>query len=216
MKNNLEVIDAEIIEETASSEIYIGSTVSAVEKLADVNDYDDLIRKIDNYGIEDLGFQGDGKSYWPEISKVVWVSTIKNTKPILPKDDKEREKLESIYKLLLTSTFKGEYPLMSQLCAYLGLTMNEFKMILNNEMHPDSRVYRWAYALFDNAASQNALRGNGSNSARQWIDKTREDIITAAERFEIVAENNRIKALSDDGERIAQMINMEQMEVDDD
>ena len=216
MKNKLEVIDAEIIEETASSEIYIGSTVSAVEKLADVNDYDDLIRKIDNYGIEDLGFQGDGKSYWPEISKVVWVSTIKNTKPILPKDDKEREKLESIYKLLLTSTFKGEYPLMSQLCAYLGLTMNEFKMILNNEMHPDSRVYRWAYALFDNAASQNALRGNGSNSARQWIDKTREDIITAAERFEIVAENNRIKALSDDGERIAQMINMEQMEVDDD
>lgn len=175
---------------------------SAIEQVVDVKGYNDLVSKINDIGIEDKMDYGDGKTYFPHVGQMVWRTVILATKPMIPKDEREKKLLLSIYKIILAFTMSGEYPLLQQLCNYLGINMDEFFTILVAQNHPSQRVYMWAYNVFEAAATMNAIRSNGNANMRMWIDKSREYKISTETKLELANEQRKITQLEKLGAEI--------------
>ena len=192
MKTEVIGIDGEAVEKPQS----------AIEQLTTVEGYNDLVRQISRLGIEDDMDYGDGKTYYPNVGKIVWQTVVMATKPMIPSSLTEKESLSSIYKVILAFTKAGEYPLLQQLCNYLGMGLDDFFAILRTQGHPNREVYLWAYNVFEAAASMNAIRSNGNSNARMWIDKSRENKISAETKIELAIEASKVKQLEDYGAEV--------------
>lgn len=175
---------------------------SAIEQLTQVGGYNDLVYKINALDIEDDMDYGDGKTYYPHVGKIVWRTVVMATKPMIPSSQAEKETLTSIYKVIYAFTKSGEYPLMQQLCNYLGLSLDDFFAILRTQGHPNREVYLWSYNVFEAAASMNAIRSNGNANMRVWLDKSRENKISTESKMELSIEARKIKQLEDYGAEV--------------
>lgn len=196
----VEKVDVEIIDENGDN---IVRPQSAVEQITDIKGYNDLVYKIsDLENLEDEVLYGDGKNYFPSIGRSVWKTVIMATKPIIAKNEREKEELLSVYKIIYAFTKAGEYPLMQQLCNYLGVTIDEFYNVLRTNNHPNRRVYLWAHDVFDACASMNAIRSNGNANIRVWIDKSREGKMPAETRVELALETEKLKQITNYGEEL--------------
>lgn len=201
MDENKEII--EVIDSNGDS---LSKPRSAIEKVTKVDGYNDLVFKIEALGIVDDMDYGDGKTYSPVVGRIVWRTVILATKPIQPSSQADRDSLISIYKIIYAFTQSGEYPLLQQLCNYLGLNMDDFFTIIRTNGHPNKDVYLWAYNVFEAAASMNAIRSNGNANMRIWLDKSREYKISTETRLELSMEINKRKVLEGNGRDIAMLL----------
>lgn len=202
--------------------------MSIVEIRNDIEDYFDLTVKLDNLKRRnhDQWFNEEGSSYSTATSRDIWFAVVNSTKPIEPSDLREKRTLTKIYKVLFEYTVYGEYPLLQQLCNYLGVNMEDFFSIISSPNHPDKNAYMWAYNVFEAAAQMNAIRGNGNANARQWIDKSREFKMASEDRVSLAIESKKIDKLEEIGAELAQeligmsddteIIDVEWVEVDSD
>lgn len=193
---DVDVVEVEIIDEDGDPVV---EPKSAVEQLTDVKGYNDLVYKVNDLEASDEIFYGDGKNYYPDIGRAIWKTVIMATKPMIARSEKEKDTLLSVYKIIYAFTKTGEYPLMQQLCNYLGVNMDEFFNIIQSPKHPDKEVFLWAYNVFDACASMNAIRSNGNANIRMWIDKSREGKMPAETRVELAIETEKLKKLTDYG-----------------
>lgn len=195
-KKEDDVIEVEIIDDDGTPII---EPKSAVEQLTDVKGYNDLVYKINDLEATDEIVYGDGKNYYPDIGRAIWKNVIMSTKPMIARSEKEKDTLLSVYKIIYAFTKTGEYPLMQQLCNYLGVNMDEFLNIISSPKHPDKEAYLWAYNVFDACASMNAIRSNGNANIRMWLDKSREGKMATETKVELAIETEKLKKLTDYG-----------------
>lgn len=174
---------------------------SAIEQLIDVESYNDLVYKVNELDIPETGY-GDGKNYFPEIGRIVWQTVVLTAKPKIANNSTEKEAYLSIYKVVYAFAKAGEYPLMQQLCNYLGENLDNFLLICRTPGHPLHEPYEWVYRVFDAAASLNAIRSNGNANIRVWLDKSREQKIAIEDRIELSLEASKINKLKSLGEDI--------------
>lgn len=179
---------------------------SGVEQNIQVDGYNDLLRKIEALQIDKNMPFGDGKIYSPEVGQIVWRTVLLSATPIIPKNQYEKDLLQKIYKLILSLTYSGEYPLMQLLTNYLGVTINEFIYILNDTKDDRQEIFMWAYKVFEAGAQLNSIRSNGNPQARQWIDKTREGKIAVEEAMKIELERDNLSIIKERGKAIAMEI----------
>lgn len=176
---------------------------SFVEKNVDIKSWDDLIQKIIELNIDSsTDYLGNGKSYSMDIGKGVWARCLLATTPNIPENKEEEEEYIRIYKLLYTFTKVGEYPLLQQLCNYLGYGMDEFMNIMQNGNHPYRNAYYWAYNVFESCSQNNAMRSNGNKEIRMWLDKSREGKITAQEKVELMLKQRKMDVIEDRGREV--------------
>jgi len=183
---------------------------SNVELSVEIEDYECLVERIsmasqilDRVQGRNVEPLDETKGFSPAVSKDIWLNVITATKPIVPGSSHQEETLSRIYKMLYQYTIKGEYPLLQQLCNYLGVNMEDFFSILATPTHPDREPYMWAYNVFESAAQMNAIRGNGNANARQWIDKSREYKMASEDRVSLAIEGKKIDKLKEIGADIA-------------
>lgn len=204
-----EYVEVEIIDENGDS--ITNKPVSAIEMKTNITGYKDFISRVSRIDadLDELGF-GDAKMYSFDLGKSVWKGVLMAATPLSPRDDKEKELINSIYKLLFAMAEYGEYPLKEKLCVYLGVDLDEFYDIIRTPTHPNSNAYAWANRVFDTAASDNALKSNGNNQARQWIDRSVEGKMAADDRLELRIKASAIDKARIDGESIyKELMNME-------
>ena len=182
---------------------------SIVELTSDITGYYDLTVRLDKLKRDpEIVMQmkdemDDNKSFSNRISREIWFAVINSTKPLEPQTTREEKTLNKIYKLLYKYAVQGEYPLLQQLCNYLGVNMEDFFRIMSSSGHPDRNAYIWAYSVFESAAQMNAIRGNGHANARQWIDKSREYKIATEDRINLTIEGKKVDKLDEIGAELA-------------
>lgn len=196
------VVDAETKEPVVEDK-------SIVELRSDVRNYYDLTAKLDNLKrdpdtwLKLMADEDDNKSFSTSVSREIWYAVINSTKPLSVKSTREAKTLNKIYKLLFKYAVQGEYPLLQQLCNYLGVNMEDFFRVMSSSGHPDRDAYIWAYSVFESAAQMNAIRGNGNANARQWIDKSREYKIATEDRVNLTIEGKKVDKLNEIGAELA-------------
>lgn len=202
MKEDVVVVDGDTKEPIIENK-------SIVELRGDVKNYYDLTVKLDRIRrdpalwVELLNTELENSPFSPHISREIWFAVIDSTKPLNPKSAREEETLTKIYNLLFKYAVQGEYPLLQQLCNYLGVNMEEYFRIMANSIHPDRDAYIWAYGVFESAAQMNAIRGNGNANARQWIDKSREYKIATEDKVNLTIEGKKVDKLNEIGAELA-------------
>ena len=181
--------------------------MSIIELRGDVKNYYDLTVKLDNLRRNPSVIppdEAEGGAFSTKVSRDIWYAVINATKPLTPKSSHDEKTLARIYKMLFQYTVFGEYPLLQQLCNYLGVNMDEFFGVIASANHPDKEPYTWAYNVFESAAQMNAIRGNGNANARQWIDKSREYKMASEDRISLAIESKKIDKLKEIGADLAQ------------
>ncbi len=182
-------------------------TMSIIELRGDVKNYYDLTVKLDNLRRNPSVIppdEAEGGAFSTKVSRDIWYAVINATKPLTPKSSSDEKTLARIYKMLFQYTVFGEYPLLQQLCNYLGVNMDEFFGVIASASHPNKEPYTWAYNVFESAAQMNAIRGNGNANARQWIDKSREYKMASEDRVSLAIESQKIDRLKEIGADLAQ------------
>ena len=201
-----------IQDEKSSTEKHITRNIgrkSALESTVRLYTYSDLTNAIMDIKTNRLKYgqnfemeEGD-KNFSPRVSRSIWISVIESTKPYISKNDYEDKVLARVYKILYKYTLEGEYPLLQQLCNYLGVGVQEFFAILRTPSHVDRNVYMWAFNVFESAAQYNAVKGNGNFNARQWIDRSVENKIAVEDRMELTIEAHKLDKLEEIGADLA-------------
>lgn len=182
---------------------------SIVELTSDITGYYDLTVRLDKLKRDPETVMqmkdelDDNKAFSTKVSREIWFAVINSTKPLEPKSPREEKTLNKIYKLLYKYAVQGEYPLLQQLCNYLGVNMEDFFRVMSSSGHPDRDAYIWAYSVFESAAQMNAIRGNGNANARQWIDKSREYKIATEDRVNLTIEGKKVDKLDEIGAELA-------------
>ncbi len=200
--------EEEIVVVDGETMVPVIETKSIVELRSDVRDYYDLTVKLDNIKRDpnvwiELMDADDNKAFSNNVSREIWYAVINSTKPLVPQSTREAKTLGKIYKLLFEYAVQGEYPLLQQLCNYLGVNMEEFFRVMSSSGHPDRNAYIWAYSVFESAAQMNSIRNNGNANARQWIDKSREYKIATEDRVNLTIEGKKVDKLDEIGAELA-------------
>lgn len=195
-----EYVEAEVCDSDGNS---ITRPQSAIEQLSNIKGYNDLVLQITKLKIKDVNDDGNNKKYDPSIARAIWQTVILSTKPMIPRTDEEKEDLISVYKVLYSFTKAGEYPLLQQLCNFLGVNIDDFFAIISTAGHPKRDVYFWAYNVFESASTMNAVRSNGNAQIRIWLDKSRENKISAESKVELSIEARKLVQLESYGKDIS-------------
>jgi hypothetical protein len=197
-----EYIDVEVEIVDANGDI-LDEPKSAVEQLTNVSGYNELVRKINEIEYAEFTAPGDGKSVDKDVCQIIWRDVIMTTKPMVARNEYEKTKIESIYKLLYAFTKGGNYPSTSNLTNYLGIDLDELFRVISDTRHRDYMVYNWAYKVFKAAAEENSIKSNGNIVYRQWLDKSREYQVAAEDAIRLTNEINKIDTLRNIGKELA-------------
>lgn len=197
MKNYVEV---EVIE---NGQVVNDKRTTILEHNIKIDGYQDFIQKISKIetDLQASGF-GDARMYDYELGRSIWKSGISTTFPILPRDEQERILLNRIYVFMYGLAEIGEYPLKQKLCTYLGVGIDDFYEIIKTPSHPNSNAYKWANDVMDMLANDNAIKSNGNNQARVWIDKSVEGKMAAETRVELASQLTMIESATKAGEEL--------------